>query len=95
MGLIQRVLDEFGLATISLTTVKEITGQVKPSRAVFVEHPFGHTLGDVGDKTTQRLILIDTLNAVDQFQAAGTIRALPYKWTKNDLRERQLRKESI
>lgn len=88
------MFDEFGLGTISLTTVKEITEQVKPSRAVFVEHPFGHTLGDVGDKKTQRAILVDTLHAVEQFEAPGVIHELPYKWTKNDLREKQLRKES-
>ena len=94
MGLIQRVLDDAGLATISLTLVKEITEQVKPSRALFVEHPFGHTFGDVGDRVVQRQILRDCLRAAVEIMQPGTIRTLPYRWTKDDLRERQLQKKA-
>lgn len=95
MGLIQRVFDEMGLTTISVTTVKEITEQVKPSRAVFVEHPFGLTLGDVGDRKTQRSVLVSMLNAVEELKTPGSIGVLPHKWSKDDLRERQLRKEAL
>jgi D-proline reductase (dithiol) PrdB len=93
VGLIQRVLDGAGIPTISLTLVREITEQVKPSRALYVEHPFGHTLGDVGDKL-QRWILLDCLEAAVNLTEPGTIRHLPYRWTKNDLRERQLQKKA-
>ncbi len=88
------MLDEAGLPTVSLTLVREITELVKPSRALFVEHPFGHTLGDVGDRALQRQILLDCLHAAADVTAPGTIRTLPYRWTKDDLRERQLRKEA-
>lgn len=94
MGLIQRVLDEAGISTVSLTLVPEITRQVKPSRAVFVEHPFGLTLGDVGDRALQRRILLDCLAAATEPDPPGTIRDLPYRWTKDDLRERQLEKKA-
>ena len=57
MGLIQRVLDDVGLCTISITQVVEITAIVKPSRAIFVAHPFGLTFGAVGDACTQRAVL--------------------------------------
>lgn len=57
MGLLQRVLDEQGLATVSLTQVPEITQLVKPSLACLAEHPFGITLGAVGDETTHRAVL--------------------------------------
>lgn len=93
MGLIQRVLDEAGIPTISLTLLREITEQVKPSRALYLEHPFGHTLGDVGDTALQRRILLDCLEAAVHLAEPGTI-ALPYRWTKNDLRERQLQKKA-
>jgi hypothetical protein len=94
VGLIQRVLDDAGLATISLTLVKEITEQVKPSRALFVEHPFGHTFGDVGDEVLQRQILRDCLRSAVEIIQPGTILTLPYRWTKDDLRERQLQKKA-
>lgn len=94
VGLLQRVFDEAGIPTISLTQVREITQQVKPSRALYVEHPFGHTLGDVGDRALQRRILLDCLKAAVELSEPGSIQALPYRWTKDDLRERQLRKQA-
>lgn len=94
MGLIQRVLDEARIPTISLTLVREITEQVKPSRALYLEHPFGHTLGDVGEKALQRQIVLDCLKAAGDLSVAGIIQALPYRWTKDDLRERQLQKKA-
>jgi len=94
VGLIQRVLDEAGLSTISLTLVKEITEQVKPSRALCVEHPFGHTFGDVGDTALQRQILLHCLTSAGKIAQPGTLLTLPYRWTKDDLRERQLQKKA-
>lgn len=94
MGLLQRVFDEYGLATVSLTQVREITELAKPSLACLVEHPFGLTLGDVGDKETQRAVLRRCLLEATKAHAAGTIVDLGFHWQKDDLRERQLRKEA-
>lgn len=93
MGLVQRVLDIFGIPTISLTLVKEMTDLVKPSKALFIQHPFGLTLGDVGDATTHEAVLRDCLNHASEPLPAGSIIDLPYRW-KDDLREKQLRKEA-
>ena len=94
MGLIQRVLDEAGLTTISLTTIASITRRIKPSRALFVEHPFGLVMGDVNDRERQRAVLAEMLQAADRIKQAGSIEALPFEWTKDDLRSRQLRKKA-
>ncbi|MDD2899720.1 MAG: hypothetical protein PHI31_13525 [Desulfuromonadaceae bacterium] len=93
MGLVQRVLDIFGIPTISLTLVKEMTDLVKPSKALYIQHPFGLTLGDVGDGTTHEAVLRDCLHSATETLPAGSIVELPYRW-KDDLRERQLRKEA-
>lgn len=93
MGLVQRVLDIFGIPTISLTLVKEMTDLVKPSKALFIQHPFGLTLGDAGDETTHEAVLNDCLHYATETLPAGSIVDLPYRW-KDDLRERQLRKEA-
>ncbi len=94
MGLLQRVFDEHGLATVSLTQVREISELAKPSLACLVEHPFGLTLGDVGDKETQRAVLERCLREATRPHPAGTIVDLGFRWQKDDLRERQLRKEA-
>lgn len=88
------MFDEAGLSTISLTLVKEITELVKPSRALFVEHPFGFTFGDIGERDVQRRILFDCLWAARRINTPGTILDLPYRWTHDNLRELQLLKKA-
>lgn len=94
VGLLQRVFDDAGLSTISLTLVKEITELVKPSRALLVEHPFGFTFGNIGERNLQRRILLDCLHAAVQISTPGTIVELPYRWTHDNLRELQLQKKA-
>ena len=93
MGLVQRVIDIVGIPTISLTLVKEMTALVKPSKALYIQHPFGLTLGEVNDVSTHESVMRDCLKFASQVFPAGTIIDLPYLW-KDDLRERQLRKEA-
>lgn len=94
MGLIQRVLDQAGISTVSLTLVREMTALVKPSKALYVQHPFGLTLGAVGDRVRHEAVLRDCLGWAGRTAPAGEIVDLPYRWTLDDLRERQLRKEA-
>lgn len=82
-----------GLSTISLSLVKEMTALVKPSKALYIQHPFGLTLGDAGDVDTHTAVMKDCLHYATENLPAGTIVDLPYTW-KDDLRERQLRKEA-
>ncbi len=91
MGLIQRVFDEAGLVTISITQVAEIAAIVKPSRSLFVANPFGLTFGDVGDAAGQLAVVHALLDAAQSMEAPGILDS-GIKWTKNDLRYRQLRK---
>jgi len=83
-----------GLTTISLSLVKETTLMVKPSRTLYVRHPFGLTLGAVGDSITHEKILRDCLRYAVEELPDGTVVDLPYVWTRDDLRERQRRKEA-
>ena len=94
VGLLQRILDEHGLATVSITQVREITELVQPSLACLVEHPFGLTLGAVGDAATHRAALRASLAEAAQPHPAGTIVDLGFRWERDDLRERQLRKQA-
>lgn len=88
------MFDEHGLATVSITQVREITALVKPSLACFVAHPFGLTLGAVGDKRTQREVVRRCLAEAGEPHPDGTIVDLGREWP-DDLRERQLRKQAL
>jgi len=93
VGLLQRIFDGYELATVSITQVPEITRLVKPSLSCFVAHPFGLTLGPVGDKALQRRVVDRCLREAAGIHPAGTIVDLGFSWS-DDLRERQLRKEA-
>lgn len=82
-----------GISTVSLSLVSEMTALVKPSKALYIQHPFGLTLGDVGDAAVHEAVLEDCLRYASEELPDGAIVDLPYAW-KDDLRDRQLRKEA-
>jgi hypothetical protein len=66
-----RALESHGLATTSISMVREHTEKVKPPRALFVPFPFGHALGRAGDAELQHQVL---RAALDLFAApAGPV----------------------
>jgi hypothetical protein len=83
------------MATVSITLVPEITEMVRPSLSCFVRMPFGLTLGDVGDSATHEAILGAVLAQAEVDHPAGAIVPLPFRWDRDDLRARQLRKQAL
>ena len=79
---------------MSITQVPEITRLSRPSLTCLVAHPFGLTLGAVGDEATHRAVLDAVLRTATEDHPAGSVVDLGFRWTRDDLRERQLRKEA-
>jgi hypothetical protein len=52
-----RALEAAGVATTSISMVREHTEKVKPPRALFVPFPFGHALGRPNDPALQHRVL--------------------------------------
>lgn len=78
---------------MSITQAPEITRLSRPSLTCVVGHPFGLTLGAVGDGTAHRAVLDAVLQTATEGHPAGSVIDLGFRWTRDDLRERQLRKE--
>jgi len=57
VGVIARELEQAGLATTSISLVREHTTAVKPPRALFVPYPFGHPLGEADNRDLQLRII--------------------------------------
>ena len=95
VGLLQRGLDDAGVPTVSITLAPDITEKSKPSLSCFVAMPFGLTLGDVGDSTTHTAIVRAALSEAYADHPAGAIVPLPFRWDRDDLRARQLRKQAL
>ena len=64
--MLARALEAQGIATTSISLVREHTEKVKPPRALFVPFPFGHALGRPSDPPLQHRVLraaLDLLSA--------------------------------
>jgi hypothetical protein len=57
VGVIAREIEQAGVATASISLVREHTAQVKPPRALFVPYPFGHPLGQAGNPDLQLRVM--------------------------------------
>lgn len=55
--MLARVFETQGVATTSISFVREHTEKVKPPRALFVPFPFGHALGRANDAELQHRVL--------------------------------------
>jgi D-proline reductase (dithiol) PrdB len=73
VGLIQRVVEAAGIATISISLSKDITRKVKPPRAVYTGFPLGHPLGFPGQIPQQLQILRLLLKYVQEIDSPGTL----------------------
>lgn len=82
MGLIARVLEEAGIATVCLVMRREVAENVKPPRALFVKFPFGAPLGPAGDAETQRGVIVEALSMLANATEPGAIIDSLRMWKK-------------
>jgi len=73
VGLIQRIIEEGGIPTISVSLSREITEKVKPPRAIFPGFNLGHPLGAAERPFVQKQILRLALKSLIEIQEPGTI----------------------
>jgi D-proline reductase (dithiol) PrdB len=84
VGLIQREIEKAGIPTIGVSIVREFTEKVQPPRTVFLRWPFGHPLGEPGNKKQQRAVLLEAFKALDNIATPGEIVELPFRWRRHD-----------
>lgn len=61
VGLIQGLIEKQGIPTVSITLLKEITREISPPRALFVDQPLGYPLAEPGNPGLQRQIIMTAL----------------------------------
>jgi hypothetical protein len=82
VGLIQNIIEAAGVATVSMTTMPEITLGVGVPRAAQVRFPLGTPFGEPGERDVQRAILLDALSLIWEATAPGYVYRLPYRWRR-------------
>lgn len=80
MGLVCRVVEESGIATVCVSTGRDLTAQVMPPRSVFVNFPMGNAFGKPFDRQMQTDILRAALDLVETARTPGQLVDLPYVW---------------
>jgi hypothetical protein len=71
-----RALEQEGIATTSISMVREHTEKIKPPRALFVPFPFGHALGRPADPALQHRVLRAALDLLAE-PAGPVLRDFP------------------
>jgi D-proline reductase (dithiol) PrdB len=82
VGLIARVLEEAGIATVCIVMRREVAENVKPPRTLFVKFPFGAPLGPAGDAQTQRGVILEALSVLVNATEPGAIVDSPRAWKR-------------
>ena len=80
MGLVARVIEESGIATVVLTPTPEFHREIGFPRTVAIQYPFGRPIGEVDDIQGQREVLLKTLEAVQEMEKPGEVIHLPFRW---------------
>ena len=73
MGLIQREIENEGIATISITLSEEITKKVCPPRALYPEFQLGHPIAFPGQTLRQLKVLRLLLKFLEELDSPGSI----------------------
>lgn len=74
--MLARALEREGVATTSISMVREHTEKIKPPRALFVPFPFGHALGRPEDPVLQHHVLRAALDLLAE-PAGPVLRDFP------------------
>ncbi len=87
MGLIARVIEAAGIPTVCIIGLREIAERVRPPRAVHLKWPFGHPLGEPGNRAQQFCVLYIALKALYTVQESGTILDPGWRWRREEYEE--------
>lgn len=60
-GLVQAAIEREGIATVSISLLREVTLQVRPPRALFVPFPLGYPLAAPHDPDQQHKVIAAAL----------------------------------
>ena len=80
MGLVARVVEEFGIPTVTVSTGRDITALVRPPRSLFVNFPMGNSFGKAGDTAMQTKILREALDLAVTATVPGVLVDLLIAW---------------
>jgi len=82
VGLLAREIEARGVTTVTLALVRELAVMVKAPRMLYLHWPFGHALGEPGNRLQQYTVLHDVFSMARAAPRPGLIVDLPYQWRR-------------
>lgn len=67
VGLVQAAIEREGIATVSISLLREVTSRIKPPRALFVPFPMGHPLGEPNNPELQHQVIAEALKLLERY----------------------------
>jgi hypothetical protein len=83
VGLLAREIEACGVTTVALALVRELAVAVKAPRMLSLHWPFGHALGEPGNRLQQLTILHDAFSMAQAAPRPGLVVDLPYQWRRH------------
>ena len=83
MGLVSHQLETAGIATVGISTARDITQAVRMPRAAFLDFPQGYTTGKAYDASLTVEILKSSLQLIDS-AISETFIDLAFSWSNNN-----------
>ena len=83
MGLVQRVIETSGIATVTLSWIPELTRAAGVPRLAGIGYPSARPLGRPHDADGQRAVLRATLELLESAAGPGTYVELPFEWPES------------
>jgi len=80
VGLVQRVLEASGIATVCLSWIPDLTRAVGVPRLAGIAYPSGRPFGRPGDAEGQRAVLRATLEVLESATGPDTYVEFPFEW---------------
>ena len=68
------------MSTVLVTVMPDWSERLGVPRTVGVEFPYGHPLGQPGDRDTQMGVIREALGLLEEAAGPGEIRELDYAW---------------
>jgi hypothetical protein len=88
VGLVQRVIEASGIATVTLSWIPDLTRAVGVPRLAGISYPLSRPLGRPHDAEGQRAVLRATLELLATATEPDTYVELPFEWPDSPLRAR-------
>jgi hypothetical protein len=89
VGLIARTIEAAGTPTVTIIGLREIAEKVRPPRTVYLKWPFGHPLGEPGNRAQQLSAIHYALRALYTVTEPGTILEPGWAWRRQQYAEPQ------